>query len=877
MKTICGGPNKIDDVYFFAEADIAVARRLALQQWAKDTHSIRLEIFDGKALAEELTAPDLFWIAEEFLAVSADAYPMQEGDDTRYAEYKARWIGSAATPTNFADFFEMKYGLRKATFSTSHKPDLSSWLKVIGNFLAPSTPPHLRRRAIYETCVAALRGQNNLDDKMDLVSEYFSVFDGLDLEEQRDSTTLLFYCSAAKKQGDFHIDSARLHDWTKKLWAVLKAALSKAAGPGARCSLLATIGYAGLLPYRRSSEAELDMADTFRYWTLLLNDVDKARLFPLENFADLLTIMTPIAGKDARFRDLTARVDELLTERTSGFTAAEKCRDRAIKYLEAGQTIDAIKQFHSARVKWFAAETLKGSVLSMMTLAKCYEDLGLSFAGAYYALGAALVIFRSEEEAVKHLFPQAVFLAADCYYGAGATITYLQLLEGALLAHGGYAKEPGNLEAHEVLQRAFAHCAIMRGIAERLQPDLVALIDERIAKWPIAEEFKDDIKEWSSKPDLWTKATPTEEIWRRAQEDLVDRPFSDLGSPRQITWHALGLTWIVEHANTFDDTLVGEEFAATLQIIAADLADVDLCLLPMTVRTTVSLRDGISCNIEEVPDNKVAVMKVQLPKSWIGSSTHLPEMRGEIVGVATAVLRQCSGLSDKKFLAAVENAFKDGLAGKAFSVRSYAELYSEFISRKTFDEVNRAASKPLNHAAEFDHPAHEELCAPTTPGPGYSKKRSEEHIANRYKRAIKPVRLTLSTLMKDTKFVEQIRKLKAKGYKDWHILVMVANVVGQYRADRKVGNPAHPDVMMKAMQEEINREEDPGDLSVPAAIFTDERMDIQDNIMWITVAKTWGLSTQGKTPNFAAYKKLLVTRYGMLEDDVPHDDLFPGV
>jgi hypothetical protein len=45
----------------------------------------------------------------------------------------------------------------------------------------------------------------------------------------------------------------------------------------------------------------------------------------------------------------------------------------------------------------------------------------------------------------------------------------------------------------------------------------------------------------------------------------------------------------------------------------------------------------------------------------------------------------------------------------------------------------------------------------------------------------------------------------------------------------------------------------------------------------IAAAKTWGLVTRGETPNFAAYEKLLVTRYGMLSDDIPHDDLFPGI
>lgn len=259
-------------------------------------------------------------------------------------------------------------------------------------------------------------------------------------------TITFFHLNSARNRPHRHHQVTTTTEYTSKLVTVLKGALSTAGGPGAECLLLQTLGQAGLLPFHKGVAPHIEMGDAFRYWLLLAKKVEKAPLFPLEDFADLLTVMTPVAGKDPKFQNLTARVDELLSKRTSGFVAADKCRDRAVKYLEADQYIPAIKQFHSARVKWFAAETLKGSVLSMMTLARCYQELGLLFAGAYYALGAALVTFRSEDETVKRLFPAAVFLAADCYYGAGATLTYLQLMQGALFAHGGYTT---NLAAND--------------------------------------------------------------------------------------------------------------------------------------------------------------------------------------------------------------------------------------------------------------------------------------------------------------------------------------------------------------------------------------------------------------------------------------------
>lgn len=62
VATICAAPTEIDDIYFFSESDIPVAKRHALQKWANEKYGVRLEIFDGAALAEALANPDVFWI-----------------------------------------------------------------------------------------------------------------------------------------------------------------------------------------------------------------------------------------------------------------------------------------------------------------------------------------------------------------------------------------------------------------------------------------------------------------------------------------------------------------------------------------------------------------------------------------------------------------------------------------------------------------------------------------------------------------------------------------------------------------------------------------------------------------------------------------------
>jgi hypothetical protein len=60
--------SKVLGVHYFCVADVPVARRHQLQAWARENHSLELEIHDGQALAENLAQKDVFWIAERYLA-----------------------------------------------------------------------------------------------------------------------------------------------------------------------------------------------------------------------------------------------------------------------------------------------------------------------------------------------------------------------------------------------------------------------------------------------------------------------------------------------------------------------------------------------------------------------------------------------------------------------------------------------------------------------------------------------------------------------------------------------------------------------------------------------------------------------------------------
>jgi hypothetical protein len=72
----------------------------------------------------------------------------------------------------------------------------------------------------------------------------------------------------------------------------------------------------------------------------------------------------------------------------------------------------------------------------------------------------------------------------------------------------------------------------------------------------------------------WSRA----EWFAGADEDLLGRPFDDLGAERVIRFAALGQRWTVRCANRWADVLAAERLAAAAQVLLVELAHIDLCL-----------------------------------------------------------------------------------------------------------------------------------------------------------------------------------------------------------------------------------------------------------------------------------------------------------
>jgi hypothetical protein len=111
IEAICTQGMHVDRIYIFATADVHARLRHDLQAWARGRHEVGLEIIDGFALAEWLSEPDLYWIAQQYLELPAKlaTSPL---DDAEVTEVMAKSFGLEELVAAVADVAPFSARLR---------------------------------------------------------------------------------------------------------------------------------------------------------------------------------------------------------------------------------------------------------------------------------------------------------------------------------------------------------------------------------------------------------------------------------------------------------------------------------------------------------------------------------------------------------------------------------------------------------------------------------------------------------------------------------------------------------------------------------------------------------------------------------------------
>jgi hypothetical protein len=867
LKTIFASGSRPRHVAYFCEADIPVAKRHELQELCQESYGATLDIFDGQALADILAERDTFWIAEQFLSVPADEWPA-ESTDEQYRALRERWITRGERPQNYAEFLDIKQGLRTASFDDSAKPDLSSWLQLMRNFVAEDMSDRLVQKARYEIGVAELRGRGSLDPAQVYVEQFFA---GLSSEsnaaELMDGAVLCVYAWGAVGHGQTSMPVDTVEAWNVKMHAILDDVLANVGRIVDRCILLEARAILSPISFEGNLNSEESASRFFDSWSDVVRQIQTTPYYPVRHVAEILEQATPLLGTHPRFRSIVDDVDLLVAERAGAGAAADLARRRAVAHLRVNRKIAAVNELQKAKVGWFLGETMDGSILSMLVISQSLSELDLHFAARYYAAGALFLALNQEDERLKRRIGQAFFRLADTFHGAGEGISYFYALTHALEAHHAVTSDPHDWTKHSHVQASFAQATILRAIARHLDPAIIPLIDEAILSWPLPEEEQKAFIKLSEQPP-WANMTRGE-IESKIASELGLNPFGDIG-PRSATWSALGIVWTVKGNPALECWLAVTEIAAILQLAQVEFADAELVVIPSDVVIEVELCSAKEVSIKQLPDNGKLAWRVSLPTEYASDSNN--DNAFELATVAITILGQATALPFETFKDLTEKRFERGLSARFFSVRPIREL----LAFAQPDEIPYAVLTNTTRRALLADVApieSEELKWPLSPGPGYSRKRAEEFLRNRYEISQQAIALTLPRLLRDDRCKKIIQGLRADGFLDWQILSVICSIVAQHQVEAQFRN-LDPRVLGEEMTDRIYRTERSSDAEFDLNAFTTDIVAMQKKMLSIAALRTWGLEIHRQTPDFNAARRLLDTRYGHSTDDIPHDDPF---
>ncbi len=866
LRLMNNSGKKPVSIFFFSVADIPISKREVLKKWAEDTFTVILEILDGQAISEMLADRDIFWIAAEYLHLSSDIYPRAAVENEQYVRYFNRWLKESRTPQNYADFIEIKYCGRIAKEENNVKQDLPRWIELLNLFKNRPYLPELRRKAQYEIAVLAFRGLGTLIGQEESLREYFADIHNItNTEEFEDFSVLSMYCAEACSENRVRLELKEINDWHKEIVAEVEKKLRNARTPNQKCPLLEIRGFLSLQFDPQRPEL-FDCVNAIQWWVQLMKIAKDAPLFPLERFSDRLTSYASFLGKFPEYEYLTHQTDAMLAERSGGGKAAEKCRDRAAEFLKIEAPLKAINELHKAKISWFAQETLEESIHTMFVISQAYLQIGLNYAAKYYALAAGALAVQSSDPELKLLLPRSIVLAAECDYAQGSWAGYLELSELGLAAFEAFGQE----KSKDTIDEFEQICCNITTIAA-----ITSLIDNS----GLADIVKDKIKQRGLETILsetlqsvtreWQKRELSE-IWTLLENQLWGRPFGDLGKERSTTWYELGIKWNVTWENNYTTTSIAEQFCAILQILLADFADIDLCLLKMDVKIK------ISCSIVGEIDFKSLDQlswEVSFPLSQNLSANDCKVSNEKILAVAIAILSEVSLLPQTAILDRLKDLFMNGLPMKTLVARPYEELFRTVTKQETFDSLGKSKLKIPQAQRAFrikDNPA---LPWKNSPVGGHSRENSIVLLEKRYRMFAVSINLTLKKLKNSVGFMAIVNKLRKEGWLDWHILAAISTIAVNYRY-RKIFDPyENPSLHLSLFNDLMKQGETEDSIEVPLSEFNEENIRLMRKMNMIAIIKNLGLIPP-KVANIEAIEDFLQHRYNYWTDDIPHSDPF---
>jgi hypothetical protein len=914
LATICGEGAPVDRVLYFTVAPVTVSKRHELQAHARGSYGVSLDIWDAQAISEELVSHDLFYLAVDYLHVPSSLTPERPVASATLPEWyiaeRQRWRSQPSCVGSPGELVDLREGLRFSSLNEEARADLPDWLAAARRLLeVASDNLELRSRIEYEIVIATAFGMNSLRPVDGILRTYFArhITHPPDRGVLVDALTLLTLVGAMQPRQMTDVSVAERSVWQLGIEQTVDSMLLTTHGTNARAHLLSIVAILAHSP-QGFSETELSeemlvdapaMSDIHQSLRdakrtgqpfpsapagAELRDLDKgmaaltelaallpdAPIVPIDQLAALFDMAAPLLVDHPDYVEVRRALDDATVERSGKAVGGDRAQARAVAFLDAGRPIEALREIHAAKMNWLYGDTAEGAAIMMLLASKVYDELGLPLAAKQYAMSAATVARSNDDTALAVLMARGIILAASYEHKAGQWLTATQTFRIGIWAQAHLAGDPWNFERYPYfLNMLIDQCFILR-TAKSLRPPFLHLIQPVIESTGLDQMIEPMLSNFGGVP------TPSEhEVADSADRIGMGRPFSDAGPMRQYTWSALGNVWTVRTRNERAHVLAAERFVAAAQIALADLAAEDLLLIPGPI------------DIDVVSSNTAVEPGAVFIESERGSAAHtvrltmtgILDLDANQLEVSSAVLQTIatqSLLARSDFTAVMDRTFERGLPQMLTCVRPYDELV-DVHEEEFFEELRGLEGTfvaPDITPTAYNAPGFDR--SPTGSAASYDTSAAHESIRHCYANLLPPVRFTVGRLARDATFMAMVELLRSTGWKDWHLLTAVANIVVNARGVAcgidMTTRITQADIMR--FQELMNTAETPRDPEIPSPCFSLEAMWFHLANASRLRAQAWGLEVRVASLDPQAFLGLLGKRFDFWADDVEHEPLF---
>lgn len=915
LKKICGAGSPVDRVIFFTVEPVPVAKRHELQAHAREQHTVELDIWDAQAIAEELASPDLFFLAVEHLhlpsALLLDVPFGQPDLPEWYSENRQAWRAERPWSGSMGEVVDLREALRYATLNDSARPDLPDLIAYAQRLREAAYRPDVLSRIEYEIILATAMGMGTLRPVDSVLRSYFGRHENEhpDAGALLDTFTLLRLVEAIQVRGLTDVQLDECSGWHNRIESIADSMLEAADGANERAYLLTIVALLAHGPapftqeeisavatdelqpmpelYRDLNEAHRagqpfpgapsgglvrDLEKGMKALLDLIEILPTAPLVPLEQLTQLFDITAPILVDHPDYPRVRQALDATTAERSGRSAAGHRAQARALSLLEGGRPIPALREIHAAKMYWLHGDAAEGAALMMLLASKVYEDLRLPMAAKQYAMSAASVARESGDPELAVLIARGIILAATYEHLAGQWLTATHTFRIGIWAQAQLAADPWSFERYPYfLNMLTDQCHILR-TARALRPGLLLGIQSVVDSTNLDAMTEPILASAAHLPP------PSEsEVAASAARSGIGRPFADAGPTREFRWRAGDNTWLVATPNDRKHVLAAERFAAAAQVVLAELASEDLLLLPGPIDIDVALRsDGAGGPTGTfVPDGQRRHQRHLVCLSGTGS-LEINALQREVASAVLQVIATQSLLPQQDFEELLERIFEHGLPHMMTCVRAYDDLV-DVHDEAVYSELSSVDGRAVRSEPDPEVIPSDALSVTRAePHNRYDGAKSHDAIGWRYEDLVVPVRLTIERLGREARFQAVLAELRSDGWKDWHVLTAVSNMVVNARArDRGLNMTTTMTASdVEQFQRILESPESESDPEIPIELFTLDEMRFHLGNAARMTAQNWGLEIRRNPLDPVALIEVLGARFNYWRDDVDHEAIF---